>query len=318
MSFSLADLLSDTAPQAVEALSLDGEWLQHHGYERLEAWPDFEGWTHLAELSLAGNALAEACFSTPWPSLQRLDLSENQLEHTAGWEHLFRLQHLDLAHNLLTTWPDLGKNEQLQHLNLSHNALGNPPSQRLPANLRWLALSGNRRIKSLAALAGHTKLEALFIKQLRLEDYTFLAALPQLQELYFSPIRPEDLTQLTHFQGLTTLHVSLNLLGTAAELPPMPSLRRLTLTRAEQPWASPLAGLDQLEELHLTGNQWEQWPPMHLPKLTHLSARRNLLRELPDLQALPQLQVLDLRNNPLSPGVVQQAQAIKPGLSVWV
>lgn len=310
MAIDIASWTDSQPPAEIEALQLEGSWLESQGQPPLRDWPDLGPFFNLRRLHLAGNELTEVAPGPLLMHLMVLDLGENQLEATPGLRSFPSLQTLDLSHNLLSEVPELAQLPGLSSLNLAHNGLTALPDLSHNRALRWLALSGNRRIKDLAALTGLEQLAQLFIKQLRIEDLQPLADLPALEALYLTPVTPDSLKVLRYHPQLELLHLSVNLLGEAWEMPPLHRLSTLVLAQGQNPDIRGLQRLRGLTSLRLDGNQLEAWPTWEdLPYLVHLSARRNPLRELPDLSGLPRLRRLDLRETDIPYQAIAEAQA---------
>jgi Leucine-rich repeat (LRR) protein len=187
------------------------------------------------------------------------------------------------------------------------------------------------RISDLTSLQGHPGLEALFISQPRLAPGATLAleplaSIPRLARLGLDGLGDHAQLAALHradggilvFSALTSFWAASSTLTSLDFVQSLPALETLTLERVTSASETgrlslaPLASLRHLSTLRLPGNagtfDWsaasESLPPAALASVRELSLGNNGLSELGFLQAFPNLEQLNLSNNPLGDGAL--------------
>lgn len=224
--------------------------------------------------------------------------------------------HLNLAWADLSELPDAAFLERLVWLDLAHNPLGSLPARigRL-TQLRGLSLTNTALTALPDALGGLQRLQALYL------DSNLLRALPpalcgltQLEDAFLNSNLLTDIDAVAGWPRLRCLVASRNQIRhLPAQIPAWRRLEHLDLGHnplAElPPW---LPDLSRLAHLGLASTGIEDVPESlgALSRLTVLDLRDNPIRFLPAalLDALPGLQLLDLRGTELS---VDQVEVLR-------
>ena len=173
----------------------------------------------------------------------------------------------------------LPRPEVVRELLATDNALRGLEEVRPLAGLRRL-LVGKNRLETVAGIEGCVALEELDLSDNAVDGLRLaaLAALPRLAVLSVAGVPGATLPRALLGRG---------------------TLTRLSLARCGLRALPSLAPLRLLERLDVADNLLPSLAgTAGLPRLRHLWAARNLLREA-RLEALPALQELDLRGNPL-------------------
>jgi Leucine-rich repeat (LRR) protein len=276
----IREILAGEPARGVVDLCLDYELI---GAQAGQRWTQFAGLSDCVDLeilSCSGHALHALHGLPPLPRLRQLCLSLNALETLAGFPPLPALEVLDLSHNLLSSLADLPASLTLKVLHAGHNHLQATSWLHNFPNLQDLTLSGNRGLRSLDGISTLQHLKSLFLRQCFVMRWDALAGLPHLEELSISPRAPQGLDVLAELPALHTLYIQATELRGGFTLPPLPSLTKLSIIGG--------SGLDTMEGF------------AHSPKLSSVNLRGNGLRAIPKgLDQLPDLQLLDLSDNPL-------------------
>ncbi|KAK7208073.1 hypothetical protein BZA70DRAFT_272835 [Myxozyma melibiosi] len=239
----------------------------------------------LLRLSAKGNNVGSVNFEKSNLSrLTDLDMSFNQLTRVEGIERLKSLMTLNLEDNMLSRLEPEGYLPNLRTLKVSRNKLSKFDAIPFP-NLRVLILDENR-LKSVSGLKKLRLLENLSVRdQDDSASELYCPHITDVRKLYLSGNIPRDLSFENHFLNLQCLELA------SVQLRKLPdnfsvfarNLRDLNLSFNELSDVSGLMHIPRLRRLYLIGNQISG-----LVKLASV------------ITTLPELQVLDMRMNPLT------------------
>ncbi|CAL6089062.1 leucine-rich_repeat domain-containing protein [Hexamita inflata] len=102
-----------------------------------------ENMTSIIELSLRGNKISEIVVLSKISTLQKLDLAQNNIISTQGLENLTQLTDVDLSNNNITDISSLKSMKQLKSINLSKNKIQTAQDLDALINLEVINLSYN-------------------------------------------------------------------------------------------------------------------------------------------------------------------------------
>ena len=175
-------------------------------------------------------------------------------------------------------------------------------------NLRHLHISG-KMISDLSPLSGLLNLEKLQLFVTNVSDLSPLTGLSNLKSLTFNHAPVSDLSPLAGLTSLESLKFfyaeSPSRRGLNPSLEPLKGLvglKQLSAGRSKISDISPLAGLVNLEELELFGNQLisDVSPLASMHKLRRLNLHRNNISDVSPLASLRSLVWVDLAYNNIS------------------
>lgn len=316
MLLFLKSILGDQPGTGVIDLCLDHKLIAEISPEKftaiegLELFPDLEAFSasmqeirftgglravpRLRELDLSMNAISDFPPVQFLPLLRRLNLSHNEIESLRGVPFPMSLRELDLGFNQISGLQGL---EELEHLEI-------------------LTLSGNRGLRQLKGLPPH--LTTLHLQQCFLEDCQPLAGLERLTTLSLSPGQSAQLEPLSSIPHLASLLLHAGRIHGTLHVPPLPTVRKLHIHRAQQVTA--VEGLDQmpdLEWLSIRHSLLER--PPKLPADTALSVLEitfSPLQRLDGLAMLPGLKRLVLTGTAVPPQDIERLRLERPDVSV--
>lgn len=302
----LTSILQGLNPQLVTELWLDYEDTQQYqkgAFSEISGLDDFE---KLEKLSLAGHQISSLENFPNLGSLIYLDLSHNELMNTGSLHRLSSLRYLDLSYNELASIGRLDTFEGLQHLNLGHNQLWKlEEGIGSLSQLRWLNLSGqhHKQLKDLSILIHLKHLAVLYAAHIPLESLQFLLETPAIELLSITPHYNCDLSPIHHLKLLKDLSIGCKYLDQELHLPPLTQLETLRIQQGNMSRGENLRGIEfgkNLQTLHLIGLELESLPDLsQCQKLETLILKSNKLKDISSLMDLPQLRMIDIRQNPL-------------------
>jgi internalin A len=163
-------------------------------------------------------------------------------------------------------------------------------------NLTLLQLGGNVDISDISPLAGLTKLQRLWLDQIKVSDLSPLSGLKSLEFLSITDAQVSDIGPLSGLTNLVRLLLPYN--QRIADISALVGMTKLQHLRLEQNQISdirPLAKLADLNELILTNNNITDISPLSgLTNLTLLALIGNKIGDIGPLAGLTKLTYLDL------------------------
>ncbi|KAF8313957.1 uncharacterized protein EI90DRAFT_2948931 [Cantharellus anzutake] len=242
----------------------------------------------LTKLSLQRNKLTQLNLRTcDWSRLEHLDLSYNRLTAVSGVTTLTGLVSLNLDHNLLDSLSCSSIVARLRILRLSYNRVSEINAAPF-VNLRTLYMDGNR-LKRLIHMDRLSKLENLSLRnQMGGKLHLLPADVRDVKRLYLSGNPLEDLTFLSVpcynllYLELAGCRISVLPDALAASIP---NIRVLNLNYNFVSDVRPIQDLTRLKRLTLVG-----------------SRLKGTKRILMGLRKMPDLEMVDLRMNPVTLG----------------
>lgn len=163
----------------------------------------------------------------------------------------------------------------------------------------WLCCTGLRDFSFLRAFPD---LEGLDLSDNPIEDYSFFEALPELRFLSLAnqELTEERLGFLHALKKIKNLNLDDNRIQSLATFPELPELEVLSL---DGNGLRSLEGLraPRLETLFVSENELADLSPLcGLSELNLIVANQNRIPSVRDLEDLPKLETLELRDNPLT------------------
>lgn len=250
--------------------------------------PDDKKWTAAdpALYTLVQRAVEDRYYSTiGWPvtvhdvaRLKRLEGRDRGVADLAGLESATGLIHLDLSDNSISDLSPLAQSDSLSRLYLHDNDIADlSPLSGL--SLQDLSLSNNE-IENVAPLANLDR-----------DRFSWLAL--DGNEIRHLPILPV---------GLDYLYLVDNSISDIAPLANLLWLRELRLSANMVTSVDPLAAMSDLRYLHLNDNQVADISPLNVESLVELHMKNNAVQDLSRLRNAEKLEMVDVRDNPLSRG----------------
>lgn len=276
----------------------------------LELFPDLE------ELSISMHALQAATGIAHLQQLQTLDLSNNALSALGEIPACHALRVLYLSHNALEDLDGIAALTALEELEVGFNLLQSVAALAELSQLSRLVLNGNRFIRNLEGLP--PGLRGLHLNQCFIHDYTGLARLMALMDLSLSPGSMRGLDVLSELPHLSHLRLQGTRLHGHVQLPALPSLERLTVSKAVGITGLGFsAEMPQLKHLELTHAALTHPPDLrHCPQLELLEILFAPLQNLDGIAALPALQLLRLNGSAIPVAAIAALQAARPDLVI--
>ena len=208
--------------------------------------------TRMEELFLNGNPINHLNPLAGLTNLHTLHLSNADLTSMAPLAQLHRLRHLDLHNNRLTDLDPLKQLPTLFHLNLSHNNIADLTPLTTLTNLMELRLKGNR-LHTLPPLRRMDKLAHLDLAANQVTNLAPLAGLKNLRTLYLNQNQLSQLHGIEHCTRLEILNLADNPVTDLAPLSALSQLRQLFLDASAVSSLAPLARLEKLARLEVSG-----------------------------------------------------------------
>ncbi|KAH7845307.1 hypothetical protein Vadar_000509 [Vaccinium darrowii] len=258
------------------------------------------------------SSLEELSFMESLKNLEALDLSNasNVKIEEKFFESLTKLRLLNLSKTNIESLPYLSNHSELRQLLLSHcSSLYELPQLKNLPKLEVLDLSGCTLLKEIQdeSFDRMTCLQKLILSETQFEILPSLSKLVTLRVLLLASCsRLKVLLSLESLSRLEELNLSsvtcLGETGAADFLKDMGHLQILDLSESNLKKLPSMSNLENLSQLLLRGcNQLEEVPDLqHLTKLEVLDVSGTAIRQLPHLQDLVKLKVLDLSGTALS------------------
>ncbi|CAL6016764.1 leucine-rich_repeat domain-containing protein [Hexamita inflata] len=148
--FECYNLTFERVPTTLKQLAVNMCYIENiNGLEQMKS---------VVELSLRGNRISEIGVLSKMNQLLKLDLAQNNLESIRGIEQLINLIEIDLSENYLSDISSLMSMKQLKSVNLSKNKITLAEDLQSLTNLLTLNISYNN-LKSITFVKRMTKLE---------------------------------------------------------------------------------------------------------------------------------------------------------------
>lgn len=240
--------------RGLEVLNLEMNKISDlNGLERLR---------RLQSLNLMGNPLQSIQPLRGMTTLKRLELQNTGIKDISALAELNRLVYLDLSGNELRSIAELGAKPELDFLNLTGKDLrhgDDDPSRQgnvlsdidvlagMP-KLRVLYLQDTKEITNLAPLEGLEYLEALTVRNNKIESVEPLSALTRLQYLHIYENNVEDVSPLAGLTNLVELNISKN---RVEDISSLRDLDRLIVLFAYDNRIADPAPLEELQNLRV-------------------------------------------------------------------
>jgi internalin A len=257
-----------------------------------------QGLSSLQSLDLSGNKISSISFLQGLSSLQSLDLSGNKISNISYLQGLSNLQSLNLSGNKISNISYLQGLSNLQSLNLSWNQISDFPFLQGLSNLQSLDL-WNNKISNISFLQGLSNLQSLNLCNNKISDFSFLQGLSNLQSLNLSFNKISDFPFLQGLNSLQSLDLSFNEISDIS-LEGFTNLTNLKLIVNPLQSIS-LKNFPAIKVLNLSGLKLKKIKLQGLNSLQSLDLERNRISDISllFLRKLPDLQVLNLYNNPI-------------------
>lgn len=275
----------------------------------------------LSSLSLTEDGLRDVSALSGLGGLTMLDLSGNEITDLTPLASLSSLRTLYLDGNPITDFTPLASLQELTTLSIRGIEISEAQLSALSEALPRCAIHSETAVAEVRelTLGGVTFREdvtELDLSSLQLSDVSALSACRQLLTLDLSGNEIADLTPLMDLPYLETLRIRDNRVSDLRPLMAMKSLQAVDAAGNSITSTAPLAALTELRELDLSGNELTD-----LSGLVTLSALEILRLEnthltdeqLPHLNGLSALRLLDIKENPELTG--EAVEALKRSLS---
>ena len=191
--------------------------------------------------------------------------------------------------------------------------------------------ASDRGVEDLTGLEGAADLQTLLLDRNKITDISPLAGLRSLRVLALARNRVEDWSPLAGMDILNFLALDGNALG---EIPPLPlglgylyladntisdislladmrSLRELDVSGNSVTSLGSLAGLGELQYLHVHDNQVTDISPLNFAPLRELHMANNAVRDISPLLDGEELLMADVRRNPLADGALPVLETLR-------
>jgi len=253
--------------------------------------------THVTELYLADNVVADASPLSSLTNLRILDLVGNQIADAAPFSGLSAVVTLYLGGNQVTDLSPLAALGNLTYLGLENNNIADVSPLAGVTKLRELAAYGNH-ISDVSPLAPLTNLRALRLTDNIIADISPLSSLTNLRELEIGQNQIGDISTVALLVNLTYLDAGGNQVTDISPVASLTNLTNLQLWGNSISDVSPVSGLGNLTMLGLYANQIDDVTPLaDLVDLTWLGLANNALSDLSPLSGLTGLEELYLGGN---------------------
>ena len=291
------------------------------------------GLTSLTSLNLAENSVSDIGPLSGLVGIEVVTLFENSISDIEPLRGMTSLNELHLGGNFISDIEPLSELTTLEILHLWINNLADDDLEQLTGltgltelyidenflsdigvlsgltNLTTLHLTENS-ISDLSPLSGLTALTELLLHWNSVSDVTVLSGLTGLETLELWHNEIEDISPLSGLTGLKRLDISDNKL-TDSDLTQLEGLTQLEWLDVGKYFSNPetylltaitpLASLENLDELHVEGNSISDLSPLSgLTGLTKLHAQRNSVSDVSPVTSPVNLEELLLGRNPIS------------------
>lgn len=128
-----------------------------------------------------GTRLSDISLLRQMASLRKLNLRDNHIDDLSPLSDLRRLTELDIRENKFETIEPLAVLNRLQELNLRENRIKSLEPIKYLSRLTYLNIHSNTEIESLDPIENLVNLETLIVRNIEVEDPSFLRNLTKLQ-----------------------------------------------------------------------------------------------------------------------------------------
>ena len=231
------------------------------------------GLTRLNNIKLRGNRITDVSPLAGLINVDWLGLEENAIQDLSPLAKLIKLNGIGIEGNPISDVSPLSGLQSLEGIRAWNTQISDfSPLADVP-RLRWLEVSNNRSLSSLASLNGLKSVRRLEINHTSISDISGLSELTQLQELTLHDNLIADVSPLAKLKNLTHLNLSHNVIKNISSLAGLSKLKNLDLSNNAISDFSPLAGLSEKIYIKATDNPgvfWQGGPKITGPWLWYL------------------------------------------------